>query len=45
MANVPNWANDGQMRTAYPDMAAAIATNLSDHATLVMTGDRWEYQK
>ena len=45
MANVPNWANDGQMRTAYPDMAAAIATNPSDHATLVMTGDRWEYQK
>lgn len=45
MANVPNWANDGQMRTAYPDMAAAIATNPSDRATLVMTGDRWEYQK
>ncbi len=45
MANVPNWANDGQMRTAYPDMAAAITTNPSDNATLVMTGDRWEYQK
>src|SRR5580698_3002050 len=35
MANVPNWTNDGQLRTAYPDMAAAIATNPSDHATLV----------
>jgi hypothetical protein len=45
IANVPNWANDGQMRTAYPDMAAAISTNPSDNATLVAAGDRWEYQR
>ena len=45
LVNVPNWANDGQMRTAYPDLAAAVTTNPSDHATLVMTGDRWEFQK
>jgi hypothetical protein len=45
LSNVPTWANDGQMRTAFPDMAAAITTNPSDRATLVMTGDRWEYQR
>ena len=45
IANVPTWANDPQVRTAYPDMTAAITTNPSDQATLVAAGDRWEFQR
>jgi hypothetical protein len=45
IANVPGWANDPQVRTAYPDMTAAITTNPSDQATLVAAGDRWEFQR
>jgi hypothetical protein len=43
IANVPTWATSQEMATAYPDMAAALAANPSDRATLVMTGDHWEY--
>jgi hypothetical protein len=33
------------MKTAFPKLAAALDANPSDRATLVMTGDRWEYAK
>jgi hypothetical protein len=43
IANVATWANSQEMKTAYPSIAAALSTNLSDRATLVMTGDHWEF--
>ena len=45
IANVPAWANSAEIKTAYPDLATALSSNASDTATLVMTGDRWEYSK
>jgi hypothetical protein len=45
IANVPGWANSQEMKTAYPSMGSALATNPSDSATLVMTGDHWEFAK
>jgi hypothetical protein len=45
IANVAGWANAPEMKTAYPEMAAALDANPSDHATLVEAGDRWEYTK
>ena len=45
IANVPGWANSAEIKTAYPDLATALSSNASDTATLVMTGDRWEYSK
>jgi hypothetical protein len=43
IANVPSWANSQEMKTAFPDMATVLNSNPSDRATLVMTGDRWEF--
>jgi hypothetical protein len=45
IANVPGWANSPSIKTAYPALAEALASNPSDTATLVQTGDRWEYTK
>jgi hypothetical protein len=45
IANVPAWANSQEIKTAYPDVASALNTNPTDTATLVQTGDRWEYAK
>lgn len=43
IANVAAWANSQEMKTAYPNLASALNANPSDTATLVMTGDRWEF--
>ncbi len=45
IANVPGWATSQEMKTAYPSLATALSANAADNATLVMTGDRWEYVK
>jgi hypothetical protein len=45
IANVAGWANSQEMKTAYPDIAKALDSNPTDNATLVITGDRWEYTK
>ena len=45
IANVAGWANSQEMKTAYPGLASALGSNESDNATLVMTGDRWEFAK
>jgi len=45
IGNVPAWANSQEMKTAYPSLAAALGSNASDTATLVMTGDHWEFAK
>src|ERR1700728_1302354 len=42
--NVASWANWQQMKTAYPEIASALGANASDKATLVMTGDHWEFK-
>jgi hypothetical protein len=43
IAKVATWVNSQEMKTAYPSIAAALSTNPSDRATLVMTGDHWEF--
>ena len=43
VVNVAPWASSQQMKTAYPDIALALSSNASDRATLVMTGDHWEF--
>jgi hypothetical protein len=45
IVNVAAWANSQEMKTAYPSIAAALDSNPSDRATLVMTGDHWEIAK
>jgi hypothetical protein len=45
IADVAAWANSQEMKTAYPSIGAALGSNPSDRATLVMTGDRWEFAK
>jgi hypothetical protein len=45
IGSVASWATSQEMKTAYPDMAAAIDSNPSDRASLIMTGDRWEFAK
>jgi hypothetical protein len=45
ISNVPDWANSAEMKTAYPNLAAALNTNPSAQASLVMTGDHWEFVK
>lgn len=45
IANVASWAKSQEMQTAYPSIAAALGSNPSDKATLVMTGDHWEFQR
>jgi hypothetical protein len=36
------WANTPEMKTAFPDLAAALSGPQSDTAQLVMTGDHWQ---
>jgi hypothetical protein len=43
VVNVAPWASSQEMKTAYPDIASALSSNASDRATLVMTGDHWEF--
>ena len=43
MANVASWANSQEMKTAFPGIASALSSNPSDRATLVMTGNHWEF--
>ena len=45
IANVAGWANTQEMKTAYPNLEAALSSGASDKATLVMTGDHWEFAK
>ena len=45
IGNVPSWANAPEVKTAFPNVAEALNANPSDTATLVQTGDRWEYTK
>src|ERR1700728_2966624 len=44
IANVASWANSQEMKTAYPGIASALVASPSDRATLVMTGDHWEFK-
>jgi hypothetical protein len=45
IGSVPTWANSASIKTAYPALADALNSNATDTATLVQTGDRWEYTK
>src|SRR6202167_5114112 len=45
IANLATWANSEEMKTAYPSIASTLGSNSSDRATLVMTGDHWEFVK
>jgi hypothetical protein len=45
IGNVASWANSQGMKTAYPSIRTALDSNPSDRASLVMTGDRWEFVK
>ncbi|MFZ1006502.1 MAG: hypothetical protein WAN65_06685 [Candidatus Sulfotelmatobacter sp.] len=45
IANVADWANSPEIKTAYPGLASSLGSNPSDNATLVMTGDHWAYTK
>jgi hypothetical protein len=45
IANVPSWAGSQEMKTAYPTIDSALGSNPSASATLVMTGDHWEFVK
>jgi hypothetical protein len=45
VANVADWANSQEMKTAYPSIASSLSSNSSDIATLVMTGDHWDFVK
>jgi hypothetical protein len=42
IANLAGWAQSQEMKTAYPDMAAALNQNPSDATNLTHAGDHWE---
>ncbi|MFL6427080.1 MAG: hypothetical protein ACJ71S_02465 [Acidobacteriaceae bacterium] len=39
------WANTQEMKTAFPDLAEALAGPKVDNASLTMTGDHWQLVK
>jgi hypothetical protein len=39
------WANTQEMKTAFPDLAAALSGPQADNASLTMTGDHWQLVK
>jgi hypothetical protein len=39
------WANTQEMKTAFPDLAAALAGPQTDNASLTLTGDHWQLVK
>lgn len=39
------WANTPEMKTAFPDLAAALSGPQTDTASLVLTGDHWQVVK
>jgi hypothetical protein len=43
IANVASWANSQEIKTAFPGVDAALSSNPSDRATLIMTGDHWQF--
>jgi len=43
IADVASWANSQEMKTAFPGIATTLSSNPSDRATLVMTGNHWEF--
>jgi hypothetical protein len=45
IANIAAWANSQEMKTAYPGIESSLSSSPSDRATLVMTGDHWEFTK
>ena len=45
ITNVAAWAASQEMKTAYPSIASVLGSNSSDTATLVITGDHWEFAK
>jgi hypothetical protein len=45
IGNIASWANSQEMKTAYPSVATNLDSNPTDTATLVMTGDKWEFAK
>src|ERR1700685_4635751 len=44
IANVAPWATSQEMSTAYPNISAELNANASETATLVMTGDHWQFR-
>jgi hypothetical protein len=45
IADVAPWATSQEMSTAYPNISAELNANASETATLVMTGDHWEFRR
>ncbi len=43
LADVPGWANNADIKTAFPDVSAAVGANPADTATLTMNGDQWVF--
>ncbi len=45
IGDAPAWANTQEMKTAFPDLAAALSGPQTDNASLTMTGDQWQLVK
>ncbi len=43
VANVADWANSQEMKTAFPRIATALGANPAATATLVMNGSNWVF--
>ena len=43
LADVPSWANNADIKTAFPDINSALGANPADTATLTMNGDQWVF--
>jgi hypothetical protein len=45
IGDAASWANTQEMKTAFPDLAAALSGSQPDNASLTMTGDHWQLVK
>jgi hypothetical protein len=45
IGDAASWADTQEMKTAFPDLAAALSGPQADNASLTMTGDHWQLVK
>ena len=45
LSNVASWANNAEVKTAFPNVATALAGTQADKATLALTDNGWQVSK
>lgn len=45
LADLPDWAKNPKVKSAFPDLARSTAESLDAKAALVLTKDGWKHEK